>query len=142
MKYLKRFESTDNYSYEHELKKLLSHLAKVFSELGFNYNNYYDRGRYETIFDKDSKRAFNIFVDPYDKALQLTLSVEYQYIYDYFKTISGLVENGSTPVNIPSMNIYVKYIINFNIKGKPSKLIKKFSKEDFEMKMNSNKYNL
>ena len=143
MKYLKRFESlSDEYKYEYEIKKLLTHIIKVFVELGFDYNNWYDRGEYETIFKKDSTRAFNITINPYRKTLKLELSYNYQYMYDYFKSLSGLVETSSTPVIMRSMNMYVKHIINFDIKWKPSKLIKQISKEDFEMKMNSNKYNL
>jgi hypothetical protein len=140
MKYLDSYDT--KVAYVDDIKKFLSHLILVFSELGFDYSNYYDRDSYEIMFEKRSNRAFNVTIDPFEHNLKLELSINYQNIYDYFKTLSGLSEKSSTPVFHSSKNKYLRYIVRFEINGQISKLINQISKEDFEFKMNAEKYNL
>jgi hypothetical protein len=83
-----------------------------------------------------------VTIDPFEHNLKLELSINYQNIYDYFKTLSGLSEKSSTPVFHSSKNKYLRYIVRFEINGQISKLINQISKEDFEFKMNAEKYNL
>ena len=60
MKYIKKYEGFDNPRIP-ELKKLLSHLIKVFSDMGYDYNSYLINNDYQTNFLNDNKeRVFDI----------------------------------------------------------------------------------
>jgi len=131
MKYIKLFENQDNIDI---CKMLLSHLTNTFEEIGYDYNNYLVYGLYETEFDKNKENLFKFIYDAHTKQFSIRLfdmADEVLFIPEYFKTITGLKFQDTK-----YFNRYIYDIIDID------KAIEQISKEDFELKFTSNKYNI
>ena len=132
MKYIKLFENQDNIDI---CKMLLSHLTKVFNQLDYDYYNYLVYGLYETEFqDSNKENLFKFIYDPYTKHFSIRLfdsTDEVLFIPEYFKTITGLKFQDTK-----YFNRYIYDILDVD------KAIEQISKEDFELKFTSNKYNI
>lgn len=150
MKYLKKFESKDIKSIT-DLKKLIEHISKLFTELDLhcvlNYLEYLNIKEYTlSIFSKNKdidfennwifKKIFSIDVNTtHDGCIILNNLVDYDTLYDfvkiYFNTIDGLEM-------MADFSAYVK----FYIVGDVNDIIKRITKDDFQMKYYSKKYNI
>jgi len=151
MKYLKTFEAIDrvkildfNDTFVNQIKKLYSHLINIFDDLGYDYNNYYDNGSYETLFNYDNvDERFKLTLNPKNQTLEVEISESnLLYITNYFKTIDGLSEIRSSDIySHQTRSIFTAEII-FKITKNIDYIISQISKDDFQLKMNTNKYNL
>jgi len=137
MKYIKIYEiytSFDNPKLN-DIKKLLSHLIKFFNELNYSESNYMNNGKYETEFSKDEDYLY-IELDSRQYTLEIKSSSRNInnisiFLPKYFKGIIGLKF-------ISEIDNFLK----FKLQGNINNVIKQINKEDFEFKMNTNKYNL
>ena len=150
MKYLKLYENIT------ELKNLIEHLSKMFSDIGVRCSTIYNE--YNKIKEYTLRcRSINLITDEYGCSrfqdlfeIELTQNIDYSttsyiisikiiydydslsnFVIDYFKGIEGLTI-------IDDFIKFSRYIINEDI----NILIKKISKNDFELKYNTNKFNI
>jgi len=141
MKYLKKIEEVNPFTVNERLitlKELLSHIIKVFNELGFDNKNYWNNSKYEVEFrnKKHLPNLWNIemYIDYFVnkiilKITNLNNNSIIKFIPEYFKTIDG--------VKFLDKDKYTsKFEINFNID------IKQINKKDFEFKLKADEYNL
>jgi len=141
MKYIKKYEDL-NLAHEfdiNESKRLLSHLIKIFNEIGYDNSNYYDRGKHESEFFENSHFLFLISVEAkYQKILSITISIlgnrneTVSFIPKYFDSISGLKK----------LHNSLSDVFDYEIIGDVDDIIDQISTDNFEIKINSNKYNL
>lgn len=142
MKYIKTFESKYNKYSESDVddvKKLLSHLTKIFSYYGIDYSNYYENRKHETEFSTSGVSLFDISVDTV-LGKHLTIHIFnnesfYMYLLKYFKTIKGLTPDFETTTKI-----------RFDITGNVDNIIKQITNNDYDSKLGlyiaTNKFNL
>jgi len=149
MKYLKYYEDLD--TIESDLKKLLSHLASIIKEFGYDESNYKDGRTWETEFYKGPQYSFciKLKVDFFSKTHDIDLSLIQSIAVDdefsiqlaeYFKTIGGInfISEDSNPFG---KTLGSKY--EYSIKGgNIDNIIKQITKENIELKTTANKYNL
>lgn len=125
-----------------EQKKLLSHITKIFNQMGYDYYGYLDRGTFETDYFKTKNNiVFNIKGDHSVSLIFLTITLRIgsvddevaKFVPDYFKTIDGL-------------ELYREdkdwFNTTFEIVGNVDDIIKQITVEDFEIKFKSKNYNL
>ena len=135
MKHIKIYEKYKQPD-EVGLKKLLSHITKMLTEFGFGYSFFLDYGDYETEFtDSVENATFYVRVSPRSNMLTVKKldrnSDVVDFIPEYFKSIRGLKYINKD---------HFSYI--FNIVGNVDKIISQISKEDFDFKLESKKYNI
>jgi hypothetical protein len=144
MRYIKTYEDSENIEeLKKDLKKLLLHIRRIL-------NNYYsstvDFGddQYSIYFSNISvptQRVIDIQGEFSSSLTFLSITLRIGSIYDdfpkflqeYFKTISGLELYNESPSF---------YNTQFKITGDMDDIINQISKEDIEIKSNSNKYNI
>lgn len=145
---IKKFENFMGDS-QKDLKKLLSHLITVIKEFGYKENNYIDNSTWETEFYKGSEYSFCIKLKlNYKNDIDLSL-VQSLTNYDnfsnimseYLKTIKGVKFIGEEEPVIVNLFIGTRYkysIKNINV----DKVINQITKENINLSITSNKYNL
>jgi len=151
MKYIKIFENYDNQA---ELKKLLSHLISIIKNYEFSEENYLDRGKWETQFyhisknDIAGKYVFSIilsinnfsrypFIDLIIKGKNNDFAI---FFKEYLKTLTG-IKIIKDEILFPTTLMTVKCEYNINNKD-VNKVIKQITKENIDLQLNANKYNL
>lgn len=150
MKYLRIYEHFLNN--KDVLKKLHSHIISIINEFGYTHENYLDSGTWETEFyrgeDSTYSFCFKFKIDTFSKnhfiKMIIVMSLRNEdpfatFIVDYLKTIKG-IKVIKEEYNIGSLLVND---VEFKILDKDvDKIIKRITKEDIELKLNSNKYNL
>ena len=142
MNHIKTFEKITDFfddSDVTDVKKLISHLTKIFSYYGIEYSNYYDNRKYETEFSTSGEALFDISVDTIlGKHLSIHIFKNeffYKYMLQYFKTIKGLKYNFESTTKIV-----------YDIIGNIDDIINQISNDDFDSKYklitDVNKFNI
>lgn len=146
MRYIKQFEKYPTFNIQLDFqKKLLSHITKVFNELGYDYGGFFLGTTHETEFyvsiDGEKERAFTIKGDHSVSLIFLSVILGIgsltdelgKFVPTYFKTINGL-------------ELYSEhkdfYNTTFKIVGDVDNIIEQITAEDIKLKFESNKYNL
>ena len=156
MKYIKVYEDINPNTRLDELKRLLSHLAEMFKELGYYHVSKYDEYQYANNFfttKPPSIRTKNLNFPPqkincfdidgeFSKSL-IFLSVTMRiaskddelvkFIPEYFKTISGLKLYSENP------NFFNT---QFEVVDDVDNIIEQITIKDFKGKLQSKKYNI
>jgi hypothetical protein len=145
MKYIKKYEQTFDNPRLQDLKDLLSHLIKVFNELGYDNKNYFDNAKYEIQFSNITKikdqHTFNLEGEFSITKIFLAIKMRIgslndnliKFIPKYFKTINGL--------ELYNENPYF-YITTFEIVSNLYNIIEQISIKDIQIKFDANKYNI
>ena len=139
MKYIKLFEHKNTRL--DELTKLLSHIANMFAEFGYINKPYYTNDKYANNFYNEKGRSFDINGEfsssliVFDVIMRVASANDdlVDYIPEYFKTIDGLKLYRERPEWFTTV---------FEVVDNVDNIIPQITKEDFESKMNGNKYNL
>ena len=152
MKYIKIFENYDNQA---ELKKLLSHLISIIKNYEFREENYLDRGKWETQFyhisknDIAGKYVFSIILSPriftnnFSRYPFIDLIIKGNnndfaiFFKEYLKTLTGI------KIIKDEILFSTVWRCEYNINNKDvNKVIKQITKENIDLQLNANKYNL
>lgn len=150
MKYIKVYEDINEI--ESDLKKLLSHFISVLSSFDYDYKSFLDRREWQTEFYKGPEYSFciemkvDIFTKKHDIDLSLVQSLatddEFSFQFsEYLKSINGIkfIKEEKNPFKTNKLgNVYYYTIKGGNVNN----IIKQITKEDIELKIMSNKYNL
>jgi len=150
MRYIKTYELISKVDYEklnEDLKKLLNYFIKFFNDLGFTDNNFLATNQWETEFnDKDGNYIFCIIMSIRNN--KIYLKIKKSLTYSLNNIVISFIEY--LKFNVVRDTDYKIIFINetsygtnlFVVKGDVNEIISKISKKDFEIYMDSNKYNL
>lgn len=149
MKYLSIYE--DFFNYDTELKKLLIHLTSIIKKYEFREENYLDRGKWETHFYTISKNniageyVFNIILSinnfsryPFIDLIVTGNDNDFAIFFkEYLKTITGI------KIIRDEILFSTAWRCEYKINNKDvNKVIKQITKENIDLQLNANKYNL
>jgi hypothetical protein len=144
MKHIKAYEDLENIKeLKEDLKRLLLHIKYVLKDkyvATINFDDY----QYSIWFSNSSKpeeRVIDIQGEFSSSLTFLSITLRIGSVYDdfpkflqeYFKTISGLELHSKNPIF---------FNITYKITDNIDNIINQISKEDMEIKLNSNKYNI
>jgi hypothetical protein len=151
MKYLKTYENKINPRLD-ELKKLLSHLAEMFKELGYYHLPKYDEYQYANNFFTDistmfghgpnnGQNCFDINGEFSNSLIFLCITMRIasidddlvKFIPEYLKTINGLKLYSENPSFFNTQ---------FQVVDNVDNIIYQISIDDFKKKLQSKKYNI
>jgi len=145
MKHIKTYEDNNYRKDLDDLKKLLYHIKTVIDSFDYSSKIEFTDYQYNIGFFKNSNRAaikmtamdiggeFSKSLTFLSITLRIGMNSFTQFIQRYFKTINGLELYNEKPDF---------YNIQYKITGDVDDIIKQISKENIELQLNTNKYNL
>lgn len=146
MKFLKTYDNYIPTEYELNLQKLkilIKHFTEIIEKLGFNYENYIDKQKYEVEFNHNFEYIFYLSMEidifKHDNIiLKIKNSLKHNFsivlfIIEYLKNING----------IKFINYDNNFTYTYQIKIKDvDKIINQVTIEDIKYKLEGDKYNL
>lgn len=138
MKHVKKYKTREQL--DSDLKKILSHFIKFLNELGFKNENYLTASNWQTDFSIDGTDIFYISMA---MNFQLDVIIVNFDIYKSYSLLESFIEYLKTKIEYTEQYSSMgRENIRFKITGEADNLINSISIPDFEIFMDSKKYNL